>query len=78
MTIKKIDRGVCESCSLRTSVGCPVTESCHTDAIRLDEGGFPYIAYPDDCDCCFLCQLDCPNGAVEVSAQAPFPFLAKY
>ena len=75
MTIKAITREKCESCSLRAGVGCPVMESCHTDAIRLDEGGFPFIAYPGDCDCCFFCQLDCPYGAVTVSAQMALPFL---
>jgi len=59
LTIKAIVREKCESCSLRASVGCPVMEIAHTDAIRLDEGGFPFIAYPGDCDCCFICQLDC-------------------
>jgi NAD-dependent dihydropyrimidine dehydrogenase PreA subunit len=78
LAIKRIIRKICESCPLRVGVGCPVQESCHTDAIRLGEEGFPYIAYPDDCDCCFLCQLDCPNGAVEVSARMALPLLAKY
>ena len=78
MTIKRIAKDKCESCTLRVSAGCPVMESCHTDAIRLDEEGFPYIAYPGDCDSCFLCHLDCPNEAVEVSAEITLPFLTRY
>lgn len=78
MTIKRISRDICETCSLRASVGCSIMESCHTDAIRLDEEGFPYIAYPDDCDCCFFCQIDCSNRAVTVSAEAPQPLLPSY
>ena len=69
MTIKSIDKDTCEPCRLRTGEGCPVVESCPTDVIRLDKQDKPYIAYPDDCDSCFLCQLDCLNGAVKVSAE---------
>ena len=77
VAIKTIASNLCEPCSLRLGEGCPVAESCHTDAIRLGEEGFPHIAYPDDCDSCFLCQLDCPNGAVEVSARMAVPLLVK-
>ena len=75
MTIKKIIRDTCKTCALRTGPGCPVIDSCHTDALRPDEGGFPSIAYPGDCDCCSLCQMDCPAGAVVVSAEMPLPHL---
>ncbi len=78
MTIKRISTDVCESCSLRAESGCPIMESCPTDVIRLDKAGFPSTEYPDDCMSCFLCQLDCPNGAVEVSAVIPMPFLPSY
>jgi NAD-dependent dihydropyrimidine dehydrogenase PreA subunit len=76
--IKNIARDKCNSCSLKTTAGCPVVDSCHTDAIRLDENGFPYVAYGDDCDTCFLCYQDCPNEAVDVSARIPVPFLTVY
>jgi NAD-dependent dihydropyrimidine dehydrogenase PreA subunit len=76
--IKNIAKNKCESCSLRMSDGCPIDDSCHADVIRLDEGGFPYIAYPDDCDPCFICYLDCPYEAVEVSGQVPVPFITIY
>ena len=76
MAIKEISRGICEYCSLRAGEGCPIMESCPTDVIRLDEDGMPYIAYPDDCDSCFLCQIDCPIGAVKVSAEIALPLLS--
>jgi len=78
MTIKRIRREKCEVCTIRKKMGCPVMESCHMDVIRLDEKGFPSIAYGNDCDSCFLCELDCPNGAVEVSAEVSLPFLERY
>ncbi len=77
MTIKSVAKEKCESCSTRASAGCPVADSCHMDAIRLDENGLPCIAYPKDCDSCFLCELDCPHGAVAVSAEVPLPFLER-
>ena len=75
MTIKSIDKDACKSCQLRIEDRCPVMESCPTDVIRVDERKQPYIAYPDDCDSCFLCQLDCPHGAVHVSAEISLPLL---
>ena len=36
-----------------------------------------YIAYPEDCDSCFLCSLGCPYEAVEVSVEVPLPFLTR-
>jgi NAD-dependent dihydropyrimidine dehydrogenase PreA subunit len=77
MTIKKVAKDKCKSCSIRVDKGCPVVDSCHMDAIRLDEKGLPYIAYPKDCDSCFLCEIDCPNGAVTVSAEVSLPFLER-
>jgi NAD-dependent dihydropyrimidine dehydrogenase PreA subunit len=43
--------------------------------LRLGERGNPYIAYADDCDSCFLCQLECPHGAVQVSAEIDLSWL---
>jgi NAD-dependent dihydropyrimidine dehydrogenase PreA subunit len=78
MTVKQIKRDKCKACLLRRKPGCPVMDSCHMDVIRLDEEGFPAIVYESDCDSCFLCELDCPNGAVEVSAEVSLPFLERY
>ena len=75
MTIKRIAKDACETCQLLKASGCPVMESCPTDVIRLDKEGFPYVAYLDDCMSCFLCEIDCPEGAVKVSAEVPLPFI---
>lgn len=71
MTIKSINHLLCETCSTRLTKGCPVVESCSVDVIRADYEGHPVIAYPQDCHACFLCRDDCPNGAVDVSAEIP-------
>ena len=78
MTVKRIEKNKCEACLLRKEKACPVMESCHMDVIRLDEEGFPLVVYGSDCDSCFLCELDCANGAVEVSAEVSLPFLERY
>ena len=75
MTIKRITKETCETCELVKTSECPVMESCPTDVIRLDEKGLPYVPYHEDCMSCFLCVIDCPHGAVVVSAEIPLPFI---
>lgn len=75
MTIMHINRELCRECSLRTPGGCPVVEACPTDVIRADQEAYPYISYPTDCHSCFLCELDCPGGAVRVSPDIPMPII---
>ncbi|MBM2832464.1 MAG: 4Fe-4S ferredoxin, iron-sulfur binding domain protein [Dehalococcoidia bacterium] len=75
MVIKSIDRTACDDCWLRKDKGCPVADSCSVDVIRLNGGGKPVILYPADCHACFLCERDCPLGAVKVSAVIPLPLL---
>ncbi len=69
MTIKSINHLLCETCNLRLTEGCPVIECCSVDVLRADDEGRPVIAYLQDCHACFLCRDDCPNGAVDVSAE---------
>lgn len=58
--ISKIDHTKCTGCGI-------CVEICITDVIRLnEEEGKAYIAYPDDCQLCYQCELECPEGAVLV------------
>lgn len=75
MTILHINQELCGRCSLREPGSCPVAEACATDVIRADAQGYPYISYPGDCHSCFLCEMDCPNGAVRVSPDIPTPVI---
>lgn len=75
MAVKRINKDLCNDCELRKEKGCPVADSCSVDVIRLDEEGKPFVAYPGDCHSCFLCERDCPLGAIEVSAEIPLPVL---
>lgn len=75
MAIKSINHLLCETCKLRLTTGCPVIESCSVDVFRADREGRPVITYGQDCHACFLCQVDCPNNAVDVSAEISLPAL---
>jgi len=75
--IRRFDSSLCQDCPLRVTEGCPCIESCPVDVLRPEEDGRPRVAYPADCFSCFWCQLDCPRGAFEISAEREleiFPF----
>lgn len=62
MTIKQIDRDLCDGCGI-------CVDSCPSDVIRLNGDNKATIAYPDDCQTCFLCEEDCPQEAIAVSPE---------
>jgi NAD-dependent dihydropyrimidine dehydrogenase PreA subunit len=75
--IRVFDSSRCDECPLRLNEGCPCIESCPVDVLRSEEDGRPKVVYPSDCFSCFWCQLDCPRGAFEISAEREleiFPF----
>lgn len=48
-------------------IGCGAcVAACPLDTLRLNEQGRAFIAYPDDCMTCFICERTCPAGAVDV------------
>ena len=65
----------CDFCADRWSQGKkPIcVDSCPVDAIRLDEQGKPFLAYPDDCTSCLLCETDCPVNAINVVMRVQIP-----
>jgi NAD-dependent dihydropyrimidine dehydrogenase PreA subunit len=61
MGIRKIDYDLCKGC--RTCVNI-----CPMDVLRIDETTQkPVIKYLSDCQSCFLCERDCPEGAIYVT-----------
>ena len=70
MTVEHIDYEKCTACLWCYKI-CPM------DVYRT-VGKEVYIAYPDDCMCCYLCELECPVEAIDVSPRRgqakPFPW----
>lgn len=56
-----VDFDLCDGCG-----AC--IDSCPTDVLRADPAAAKVtIAYPDDCQACYLCQADCPQHCIVVS-----------
>jgi NAD-dependent dihydropyrimidine dehydrogenase PreA subunit len=54
----EIDYTLCTRCGI-------CIDSCMMDVIRRD-GDEVSLVYPEDCQDCFLCVKDCPEGAVKI------------
>ena len=65
MTIERIDYTRCSGC-LKCVRICPM------DVFRV-AGREVYLAYPDDCQSCYLCEQECPEDALYVSPQRTMP-----
>ncbi len=47
--------------------GCGVcVDTCPPDVLRMDEENKAIVAYPEDCQGCFVCQWDCKFEALRV------------
>lgn len=50
--------------------GCGICIAfCPKKVLTLDEMGKVHVKYPDKCIACGLCQLRCPDFAIEVTKQ---------
>ena len=55
----------------RACTGCGVcVETCPTDVLRLNDRRKAVMAYPADCQGCYVCQWDCAYGAIHVHVNA--------
>lgn len=64
MTIRYIDYEKCRNCGVCYET-CPMDVFIRRERI--------YIRYPHDCMACYLCEMDCPEGAIYVSPERPEP-----
>ncbi len=72
MTIERIDTELCTGCGT-------CVESCPMDVLRMDDKTQKaVIKYPDDCQLCRFCEIDCPVDAVFVSAEKKVPYLTSW
>ncbi len=69
MCIKKIDEELCNGCGI-------CVDSCPMDVIRMNDiTEKAFIAFGSDCDTCFMCEMDCPTGAIYVTPESSRPLI---
>ncbi len=70
MGVEKIKRESCTNCGRCCDV-CPMD-------VFQRIAGQTFIAYPEDCMSCYLCEIECPAEALVISGrrarEIPFPF----
>ena len=66
VTVERIDPEKCLGC-----MRC--VEVCPMDVLRIGSGDRPVVRYCEDCQCCYLCVMECPSGAIEVMPWRAFP-----
>ena len=55
-----INREWCKGCGICVSF-------CPEDILGLDDNDKAVVLHPDNCVCCGMCELRCPDMAVEVT-----------
>jgi 2-oxoglutarate ferredoxin oxidoreductase subunit delta len=55
----QLDLELCKACGV-------CIELCPDKVFDRDKLGYPVLARPDDCSQCLLCELHCPDFAIEV------------
>jgi 2-oxoglutarate ferredoxin oxidoreductase subunit delta len=58
-----LDLELCKVCGI-------CIELCPEDVFDRDKLGYPVVARAEDCTSCLLCELHCPDFAIEVQRRA--------
>lgn len=67
MAIERIDPSRCTGCGI-------CVENCTADIIHMDaESGKAFVKYPEDCAMCCWCVAECPQKAIEITAERHSP-----
>jgi len=69
-----------ESLSSEICIGCRIcVDVCPEDVLRFDEKKKKaYIAYPEDCVACWVCEWFCPVKCIVVSKDPARPAVPDY
>jgi 2-oxoglutarate ferredoxin oxidoreductase subunit delta len=59
-----INRGWCKGCGI-------CVQFCPKSVLELDNQEKVVAARPEDCICCKLCELRCPDFAIEIITEQP-------
>jgi len=59
----ELELGLCKACGI-------CIELCPEKVFDRDKQGYPVIARPEDCSQCLLCEIHCPDFAIEVRRRA--------
>ena len=54
-----VDLDLCKVCGICVNL-------CPESVFDTDEQSYPVVARPEDCTACLLCELHCPDFAIEV------------
>jgi 2-oxoglutarate ferredoxin oxidoreductase subunit delta len=58
-TLLQLDLELCKACGI-------CIEVCPDKVFDRDKLGYPVLARPEECSQCLLCELHCPDFAIEV------------
>jgi NAD-dependent dihydropyrimidine dehydrogenase PreA subunit len=72
VAIDKIDVKLCNGCGMCIQI-------CPTDVFRMDKKSRKaIITYPEDCQVCELCMVNCPTKAIMVTPQKSSPLIVSW
>ena len=67
MTTKEKKRTVTHQIDTEWCKGCGIcVHFCPKDVLELNRQGKVFAARPDDCIACMLCELRCPDLAIQI------------
>jgi NAD-dependent dihydropyrimidine dehydrogenase PreA subunit len=72
VAIERIDAELCNGCGMCVQI-------CPTDVFRMDKKSRKaIIKYPEDCQVCELCMVNCPTKAIVVTPQKSSPLIVSW
>ncbi len=60
----QLDLELCKACGI-------CSDLCPENVFDRDKLGYPVLARPEECSQCLICELHCPDFAIEVRRRVP-------